>query len=421
MPDAAAAPGGLRRTVLDSGLRVVTERTAHSRSASVGVWVGVGNRDEPAELAGASHFLEHLLFKGSPRRSAEEIALWVDGVGGDLNAFTAKEYTAYYARVPDRHVGDAVDLLGDVLAEPAFDEDDVDSERQVILEELAMSLDTPDDLVHTVLGRSLFPNHPLGWEVLGELDTITAMSRQDIGSFHRAWYRPENLVVVGTGNVDHDDLVDRVGTAFGRLDAGAAPVRRGPEDQPEPMVAVERVTEQVHLALGWRSFGNDHPDRFAMALANQIIGGGLSSRLFQEVREKRGLAYTVFSAQSSYAETGSFTIYAGTSRARAPELLAVIDEQLERLVADGVSERELATAKSGFEGATVLGLEDTGSQMMRIGTSETIRGRTLPIDEYLEAVAAVTTDDVARVLDAVLGSQRSLAAVGPATELLIRS
>ena len=242
------------------------------------MWVGVGNRDEPAELAGASHFLEHLLFKGSPRRSAEDIALWVDGVGGDLNAFTSKEYTAYYARVPDRHVGDAVELLGDVIAEPAFDADDVDSERQVILEELAMSLDAPDDLVHTVLGKSLFPGHSLGWEVLGEPETIAEMSRDAIGSFHNAWYRPENLVVVGTGNIVHDDLVERVAAAFSRLEPGRPPRRSAPQAAPHRTVAVERATEQVHLALGWRALGNDHPDRYALALANQTVGGGLSSR-----------------------------------------------------------------------------------------------------------------------------------------------
>jgi predicted Zn-dependent peptidase len=380
----------------------------------MGVWVGVGNRDEPPAIAGVSHFLEHLLFRGSSSRSAREIAEGVDARGGDLNAFTAKEYTAFHARMPADDLVFGLGTLLDVIVDPAFGLADVDAERQVILEELAWSFDTPDDLVHSSLAESLFPDHPLGWEVLGTAETVKTITVDDIREFHHRWYRRANLVVSVVGPIDHEMVVDMVETALGELGAGSKPVRVAPADQIRPLVSTPRAIEQAHVALGWRGPGQDHPDRHALAVANQLLGGGWSSRLFQEVRERRGMAYTVFSSAGSFSDTGSFSIYAGTSPDRVGELLAVIDEQLDELAQHGPSLREVEVARGGFEGATIIGLEDVGNRMTRVATSLTLRDRVLATEEYLAAIREVGVDDVKRVLAEITGAARAMALVGPA-------
>ncbi|MFQ5558093.1 MAG: M16 family metallopeptidase [Acidimicrobiales bacterium] len=403
----------VRVSRLDGGLRVVTESLPASRSVAIGVWVGVGNRDEPVRIAGVSHFLEHLLFKGSSTVSAREIAEEVDARGGDLNAFTSKEYTAFHARLPATDLEFGLDTLLDVVSDPGFSDDDVEAERQVILEELHWSADTPDDLAHRGLSESLFPGHPLGWEVLGTPDTVHEISAADIRAFHRRWYLRANLVLAVAGPIDHDRVVDRVEGALSALAAGQRPAREAPGAGIRPLVREDRSIEQAHVAVGWRGMAIDHPDRHALAVANQVLGGGWSSRLFQEIRERRGMAYTVFSSSSAYADTGILSLYAGTSPERVSELLAVIDHELGDLADEGPSERELEVARGGFEGALLLGLEDTGSRMTRLATSLTMRDRVIDVDEYLARIRAVGIDDVRAALSVVITGGRALSIVGP--------
>jgi predicted Zn-dependent peptidase len=387
-----------------------------ARSVTTGVWVGVGSRDESDELAGASHFLEHLLFKGTDTRSARSIAVAVDSVGGEMNAFTTREHTAFYTRLPVDHLDFGLELLTDVVSRPAFRASEIDAEREVILEELLMSEDAPDDLVGTKLYEALFPRHPLGRETLGTEQTIEAMTRDVIAGFHGRHYRPANLVVAAAGDLDHQRVVEAVAGFLAEGDPGTPPVREAPGDEIVPLTVVERPIEQVHVAFGWRSMHYDDPDRYALWVANQVLGGGMSSRLFQEVREERGLAYTVFSAPSTYRDSGATMIYAGTAPARLHELIDVIDTVIDDLLTDGITADEHRTAVGCIEGSMLLGLEDSGSRMSRLGTGEVTRGEVIPVDEQLARIRAVTPDDANRVLRRVLGAPRAVAAVGPVTE-----
>lgn len=377
------------------------------------MWAQVGARDEPEALAGASHFLEHLLFKGTDDHTALEIAEAIDRVGGDMNAFTGRESTAFYARVPAEARPMAVDLIVDVVTHPAFHEDDVEVERDVILDELAASLDTPDDRIHVALAEAVFPAHPLGREVIGSVETVTALDRDTIAGFHHRHYRAEDLVVVVVGPVDHDEVVDRLG---GRIPAGRSDglvPRVVPEATPVPVSLVERPGEQTHVAFGWRSLPSGHPDRYALAVANQVLGGGLSSRLFQEIREKRGLAYSVWSSPSPASDAGQFTAYAGTAPESAPTVIGLLDTEVRRLVDGGVTADELEIAVGYLAGSLVLGLEDTASRMGRIGSQMSSLGRTVPVEDDVAALRSVTRDDVARVAAEILGGPRSVAVVGP--------
>ncbi len=406
----------IERTVLASGIRVITERMPEARSVTTGFWVAIGSRDEPEELSGASHFLEHLLFKGTERRSAREIAETVDAVGGEMNAFTSKEHTAYYTRLPAREMAAGLDLLTDVVTAPAFRANEVEAERQVILEELAMDEDDPDDLVHTMLYQGLFPGHPLGWETVGTRESITAMSRDDIAGFFAEHYHPVNLVVAAAGALDHDEVVAGVEACFAGRTGGERPPRWSPDRPPEPVIVHRRDTEQAHVAIGWRAMAFDDPDRYALAVLDQVLGGGMASRLFQEVREERGLAYAVGSGTALFADTGALVVHLGTALGRSTEALAVIDGVVADLAANGVTGRELDVAKGYLSGSMVLGLEDSGSRMGRLGAGETVRGFVTSVDEHLERIGAVTVDDVRRVASQVLGGPRTLAAVGPFDE-----
>ena len=399
---------------LPGGLRVVTQHDPTSRSVAVGAWVGVGNRDESPEIAGASHFLEHLLFKGSSTRSARDIAEGIDAVGGDLNAFTSKEYTAFHARTPAKDLDFGLDTLLDVIADPGFTAADVDAERQVILEELAWSADTPDDVVHQNLALGLFPGHSLGWEVLGSVESVTSIAADDIRAFHDRWYRRSNLVIAVVGDVDHEEICTRVDERLAALAAGEPPQRIAPTQPVIPETVVRRDIEQSHVTFGWRAVDQFDDDRFALAVANQMIGGGWSSRLFQEVRETRGMSYSVFSSMGSYVDSGTFSIYAGTHPERVPELVDVVEAQLADLVDNGPSEREMEVARGGFEGGTVLALEDAGSRMTQLATNLLVRDRVVTIPEYLEKVRAVTAEDVRRVLTKVVRGPRVRSIVEPA-------
>jgi predicted Zn-dependent peptidase len=404
---------------LDNGVRVVTERMPEARSVSLGVWVAVGGRDEPDDLAGASHFLEHLLFKGTPTRTARDIAEAIDAVGGEMNAFTSREHTAYYTRLPAHRVELGLDILGDVLTDPAFRSHELEAERQVILEEILMNLDMPEDHVHTLLAEAMFPGHPLGREVLGTRTSVEAVTRDQIAEFFRHWYRPGNLVIVAAGNLSHQQIVDGFGPTLGRCEGGERPVREGPKRNPNPRVHLGDPTEQVHVAVGWRGVDHHDDERYALMIANQVLGGGMSSRLFQEVREERGLAYSVYSWASTYDDSGSAGIYAGTAPARAAELLEVVDDEVAKLVASGVTENELGVAKGFIEGSLVLGLEDSASRMARLGRSLMARNEIVTVDDQLARIRAVTGDDVGAVAARVYGGDRSLAVVGRVDDAIL--
>jgi predicted Zn-dependent peptidase len=384
------------------------------RSAAIGFWVGTGAVDEADELRGASHFLEHLLFKGTEERSAAEIAHTIESVGGDMNAFTTQEYTAFYVRVPHDHLEMALDVLSDVVWSPAFRPDEVDSERQVILEEIRMRDDTPDDIVHELFAEALFPKHPLGRSVLGTRETIDAAARDAIADYHRRHYRPTNVVVAAAGNVDHDRVVELVERGLA-VDGGDRPPREEPSfAPPEHVITERRPTEQAHLVVGTRGLSRDDPDRHALAVVNQAFGGGMSARLFQEVREKRGLAYSVYSYRMAFEGTGAMGVYAGTSPERAHETLTVVQGEIDRLVADGLPEDELAAAKGHLRGSTALALETSSSRMHRIGRSELTTNEVPSVDELVAEIEAVTVEDAARVIQRVFAdAPRVLAVVGP--------
>ena len=407
---------GVSLTTLGSGLRVVTETMPDVRSVAVGFWIGVGSRDERDPVAGASHFLEHLLFKGTRRRSAQEIASVIDAVGGDMNAFTSKEYTCFYARCLDRDLALAVDVLGDMMTSSAVRSGDVDAERDVVLEEIRMHLDTPDDLVHSVFSEAFFGEHPLGREVLGDDGTITAMTRDQVNRYYKRHYVPANVVVAVAGNVRHDEVVAAVVEAVGDWSGPVEPTvkRRSFNGIGEPRVAVRpRPTEQLHLVLGGQGLARNDDRRWAAAVLNQALGGGMASRLFQEVRERRGLVYTVYSYNGMHADTGTFAVYAGTAPRKAGEVLTVTRGEVDAVLADGLGDDELERAKGHLAGSTVLALEDTGSRMTRLGKALTTGTPLLTLDETIAAVEGVSTDDVKDVAKVLLGGPWTLAVVGP--------
>lgn len=406
-------PDRLRRTVTDEGLRVVTDTVPEARSVGVGVWAAVGGRDEPDRHAGASHFLEHLLFKGTDRRDARSIAVDVDGVGGDINAYTANEHTAYYARVPDTAAPLAVEVLLDVVSDPAIRHADVDSEREVILEELAAADEDPDDVCVVQLFEALFPGHPLGREVLGRTETIAAMDRDAIAGFFSSWYTPANLVVVAAGAVDHDELVEAAARTFAGRRAGGRPERQVPAEDVVELVAVERPVEQLHVGIGWRAPGASDPDRHALAVLNHVLGAGPSSRLFWEVREERGLTYSISSAVSPNVDSGALTVHCATAPAKGSELLDVVEGVVGSLAREGITPDELDRAKGALRGGMRIGMEDAGSRMARLGVSEAVRGAVTPLAEHLARIDSVTVDDVSRVAHRVLGAPRALSLVGP--------
>lgn len=403
---------------LADGLRVATERVPGARSVAIGVWVGVGARDETDRFGGASHYLEHLVFKGTEQRSARQIAQAVDAVGGEMNAYTAKEHTAYHVRLPAQDLDMGLDLLADVLTSPAFRPDEVDAERQVILEELLLSEDDPEDRVHTLCDELVFPDHPLGREVLGNPETIEGMARADISAFFERWYRPANLVVAAAGDLDHDDVQRRIEAGFSRPEAagrvsGEQPVRAAPSIGPVRSRTLEKPTEQTHLALGWRACSLDHPDRYPLAVLNHVLGGGLSSRLFYEIRERRGLAYSVGSYTSLYADSGCLVASVGTSPGHLDEVQALLTVEVDKLREDGITAEELRVAQGSLAGSLVLGLEDTASRMGRLGHGLIARNRITPVDEHLARIGAVTLADVHDVAQKVLASESSMALVGP--------
>ncbi len=405
---------------------MVTEALPALRSVSVGFWVGVGSRDEREGERGASHFLEHLLFKGTADRTASDIAHAVESVGGDMNAFTAQEMTAFYIRVPEEQVDLALDILADVIWTPALRVDDVDAERNVILEEIHMRDDTPDDLVHDLFAGAMFPDHPLGREVLGTASSIGNMTRDAIASFHARHYFPSTIVVAAAGNVDHDRVVERLASRPEALAAGQdLDLERSVAGlaAARPRALLTLPTQQVHLVLGTRGIPRADPDRYPLTVLNQALGGGVSSRLFQEVRERRGLAYSVYSYRVAYVETGAFGVYFGTAPGRVDEAIDVVGAELDRVTRDGgIGGDELTSAKGHLKGSMALSLETSNSRMHRLGSSELILGEVMSLDEVVARVEAVTIADITRIVDRLFTSEpRTLAVVGPLDEAKVNS
>jgi predicted Zn-dependent peptidase len=410
--------GTVRRTVLPSGLRVITEALPTVRSVAAGVWVGIGSRDEEPAVAGASHYLEHLLFKGTEKRSALDISATVEAVGGETNAFTAKEYTCYYARVLDEDLPMAMDVLGDMLCSSLITAADLEVERGVILEEISMHEDDPGEVVHDLFAQGQFGDHPLGRPVLGTTDTIGAMTRAQVHAFYRERYTPDAMVVAVAGNLEHDAVVDLVERSFsGEGEATPRTERRGSvSDVPHRTgnVAVHvKDTEQAHLVLGGQGLCRHDDRRFTLGVLNHALGGGMSSRLFQEIREKRGLAYSVYSFAAQYADTGQVGVYAGCAPGKADEVLHLVGDELARVAENGLTDDEVARGKGMVKGSTVLGLEDTGSRMSRIGKSDLLYGEVMTIDEIIARIDAVTPDDIRSVASDLLGGPLTLGVIGP--------
>jgi predicted Zn-dependent peptidase len=422
----ATEPSQVSRTVLPGGLRVITEFLPAVRSVALGIWVGVGSRDEDLAHAGATHYLEHLLFKGTSRRTALEISAQMDAVGGEMNAFTSKEYTCYYARVLDADLPLAVDVLSDMVTSSLIAPKDVDAERNVVLEEIAMNDDDPSDTAHEAFTAKLFGDTPLGRPILGSVDSINAITRDHILEHYQARYTPEHLVVAAAGNLDHETVVSLVSQAFGRaLDrvAEPAPPRLNGSDSSRPSgfgaqagvgtTLVSRGIEQANLVLGCEALARTDDRRFALGVLNAAFGGGMSSRLFQEVREKRGLAYSVYSFAAQHADTGMWGIYVGCLPAKADEVLAICAEEITRVVEGGLTDAELARGKGQVRGSIVLGLEDPSSRMSRLGKSELVYPRLEPVEEVLTSIDAVTHDDIRAVAAEILTLPKALAVVGP--------
>ena len=413
----------VRRTTLPNGLRVVTESVPGVRSVSFGAWIGVGSRDETPRQTGAAHFLEHLLFKGTQTRSAWEITAPIEAVGGEMNAFTAKEYTCYYARVLDDDTELAVDTVCDVVLNGRLDAGDIEGEREVILEEIAMNDDDPGDTVHDLYMRTHYGDGPLGRPILGTQDSLEALTPQGIRSFYRRHYVAPRMVVAAAGAVDHDEVVERVRTAFRGADVPGEPVirpatRRAPAAPGRGTRAVtHRPSEQAHLVLGLGGIRRTDDRRYALGVLNAALGGGMSSRLFQSVREERGLAYSVYSFVSSFADTGYTGVYVGCLPDKLRDVLDVTHEVIADVARNGLSDEELRRGRGQLRGSVVLGQEDAGSRMSRIAKGELLYDEIPSIDDIVAHIDAVTSDDISELAGELLTEPPTYAAIGPFDEL----
>lgn len=387
----------IRRDVLANGVRFVTERMPHVRSVSVGVWLSRGSRHEPAEHAGIAHFVEHMLFKGTARRTAEGIAQEVDSIGGQLDAFTSKEYAGYYMKVLDEHLPVAVDLLADLVSHPTFEPSDIEKEQKVVLEEIKMVEDTPDDLVHELFAEGFWPNHPLGRPILGLPASVSGLSQSALRRYFIDTYVAPHLSVVAVGNLDHDQLREMLERALVDVPSQGVSEPVHPPVVTQSSLVRRKELEQSHVCLGMAALPQNHPDRYVSYALNTLLGGSMSSRLFQNVREKRGLAYVVFSGLSAYQDTGALSIYAGCANDAVAELIDVVVSELRQLRDTTVGDVELRRAKDHLKGSLMLNLESTSSRMSHLARQEIYRDRTDTLDEMLAAIERVTADDIDRV------------------------
>jgi predicted Zn-dependent peptidase len=413
--DATAASRSMQKYVLselDSGQRVITERLTHVRSVALGYWIGAGSRDERDDRAGVSHFIEHLLFKGTDTYSAQEIAEVFDGLGGELNAATSREHTVVYARVADHHLETAIDVMSDMVFAPVFAE--VDSEREVVLEEIAMYEDQPQELVHDLIADAVFGNHPLGRPVIGTADVISSVSRRAISAYHRSMYVPGNVVVAAAGHLDHNELLrllERAEKKVRESPARGRRVRPPLVKAPPPSVRfVRKDTEQYHVCLAAPGIARSDRRRFAASLLDAILGGSASSRLFQEIREKRGMAYAVYSFASQYTDTGQIGLYVGTREENLGECLAIAVEQIEDVAAGNLKPNELERAKENLKGRILLSMESTANRMSRLGKSLITDTEILSLDRIMAEIDAVEPEGLAALAELLLAPERLSAA-----------
>ncbi len=409
----------IKRTVLPGGLRIITEAMPGVRSASVGIWVGVGSRDETPSVAGTSHFLEHLLFKGTQHRSALDIAMAMDTIGGEFNAFTEKEHTCFYATVLDQQLPTAVDIIADVVLNATIAAADIDVERTVVLEEIAMRDDDPSDLVHDEFSMALFGDVPLGRSILGSEQSINQLSRKQIHGYYSRRYRPSEMVVSVAGNIEHGEVVQLVRRAFtGRLREGDSGVEPRPDRRlhklpARPVSVVSDDTEQANIVLGTMGLSRFDERRFVLGVLTTAVGGGMSSRLFQQIREQRGLAYSTYSFTSSYAGDGLFGLYAGCQPGKADEVVSIMTAVLRSVAVDGLGADEVERGKGQLRGGMVLGLEDSGSRMSRIGKAELTYNDVLGLDDLLARIEAVTPEQVNQLAAELAAQPTCLTVVGP--------
>ena len=383
-----------RKTVLSNGIKVITEEIRHVRSASIGAWVRCGSRHEDERINGTAHFIEHMLFKGTDRRSAFDIASDIDSVGGVMNAFTGKELTAFYVKVPDYHVNLAIDLLADIFTHSRFDLDDIEKEKAVVLQEISMVEDTPDEYIHDIFEKHFWEGHALAMPVLGTRDSVDAFDREQVMRFFEDRYRGENLVIAAVGNLEHDALVDCVAKLFGSLPALRLQSGESRPGTTARRCCIEKDLEQLHLVVGTPAPATLDNDRFAGILMNSVFGGSMSSRLFQEIREKRGLAYAVRSYIVSYRDTGMLNVYVGTSKDKTREVIDIILAEMRRMKTERLTDKELQSAKELIKGNLLLSMESTDNRMQKLATNEIYFGRNVPPEEIVGRIEAVTAEDI---------------------------
>jgi predicted Zn-dependent peptidase len=405
------------KSVLPNGIRVVSERLPHLKSISLGVWIGTGSRHESVDNHGISHFIEHLIFKGTERRSAQALAEEVDAVGGQINAFTAKEYTCFYMKALDHHLDFAAELLEDMIFHSRFATADIEKEREVVLEELHMYEDSPEEMVHDVHVQQIWPEHALGRNILGTREAIASFDNTMLLNYYNSRYQPDNIVIAAAGNLTHEALVECAERYYGHLQGLSQTL------QPSvPLITTAtntqlKDTEQVHMCLSTDSVPYDSPDIYGVYILNNIFGGSMSSRLFQSIREDRGLAYSVYSYQTNYSDCGLLTIYAGTRPGNASQVLNLILENMHKLKINGISEKELTKSKEQLKGNLLLGLESSGSRMSRIGRNELTLKRFVPLDEVVAKVDQVNMDQLNRLIQHMMRKQLlSYTAIGPLDE-----
>jgi predicted Zn-dependent peptidase len=402
----------IERYTCENGLRIVTERIPSVRSVALGIWVGTGSKYENDVNNGISHFLEHMFFKGTASRSAKEIAETFDEIGGNVNAFTSKEYTCYYARVLDQHAPIALDVLADMYFHSVFDADELEKEKNVVIEEISMYEDTPDDLVHDLISRACYADHPLGYSILGTEDVLRSLKREDLLTYIERRYLPTNTVITIAGNFEYG-LIEEIKRRFSSFHREADPLVMAAPTFVGNTIAQHKATEQAHLCISLPGFAVGHDEIYSLILLNNVLGGSMSSRLFQEIREERGLAYSVYSYHSSYREAGTFTIYTGTAPEHVGQVFDIVTHVLREVAERGITDKELNKGKEQLKGSLMLSLESTNSRMSRLGKNELLLGRHFSLDEIIAKIDRVTHDSIRSVASQLFRSKLALAMVSP--------